>query len=246
MRPSHFLSLSIGERSDKFNNVRSLILLFIMASGCGISRGETPPNIQEIRPGVFQLGEITFSKQNKTVTFPAKVNMRSGTLEYLLVYEEGKTHESLFSTKIYPAQLQVVMLLLGAKIPGQKNQAPPGQLDASYLKNAPKMTGAPLSIVVAWTAEGKEQQRPVDDFILKKKSPVKPGMWIYNGSMEIEGRFLAQMEGSFIALVTDPAALINNPRPGNDDDQIWSPRTEQIPPEETPVQITLKLEPEKS
>jgi hypothetical protein len=36
--------------------------------------------------------------------------------------------------------------------------------------------------------------------------------------------------------------LINNPRPGNDDDQIWIVNEKTVPPAETPVAITLHLE----
>lgn len=226
--------------------VRWFILFFILGGELHFSRAQTPSPIKEVRPDVFQMEDITFSKQNQTVTFPAKVNMRIGILEYLLVQESGKTHESLFSTKIDPVQLQVVMLLLGVKIPADNDKAPPDQLDATYLANAPKLKGEPIAVTVSWQKEGREVRVPLDDLILKKDAPVQGGTWIYNGSMVIEGKFLAQLEGSLIALVTDPAALMNNPRPGSNDDQIWSPRTGNIPPLETPVEITLKLLPKKS
>jgi len=45
-----------------------------------------------------------------------------------------------------------------------------------------------------------------------------------------------------IALVTDPAALVNNPRVGNDDDQIWAVHKEVLPPRETIADLALKIE----
>jgi hypothetical protein len=37
--------------------------------------------------------------------------------------------------------------------------------------------------------------------------------------------------------------LINNPRKGNDNDQIWAVNTKAVPPVKTPVEITITLLP---
>jgi hypothetical protein len=66
---------------------------------------------------------------------------------------------------------------------------------------------------------------------------------IYTGSMFRDGHFLAQSEGAFAALVTYPAALINNPRKGSDDDLVWAVNTKAVPPVDTPVEIIITLEP---
>ncbi len=58
-----------------------------------------------------------------------------------------------------------------------------------------------------------------------------------------EGRFLAQLDGAFAALVTSPAAVINNPRRGNDDDSIWIVNEKAVPAVKTPVDITIQLLP---
>jgi hypothetical protein len=58
----------------------------------------------------------------------------------------------------------------------------------------------------------------------------------------LSGHFLAQTEGVFAALVTNPSALINNPRKGNNDDQIWEVNEKVVPRAETAVQITVRLD----
>ena len=40
----------------------------------------------------------------------------------------------------------------------------------------------------------------------------------------------------------DSAALMNNPRPGNDDDQIWEAYTQVTPAAGTAVDVIVKLE----
>ena len=54
--------------------------------------------------------------------------------------------------------------------------------------------------------------------------------------------FLAQKEGSIVSLIADPAALVNNPRPDRENDELWTLRTPKIPPVGTPVQVTIRLE----
>ncbi|MDQ3622449.1 MAG: hypothetical protein M3463_08185, partial [Verrucomicrobiota bacterium] len=51
------------------------------------------------------------------------------------------------------------------------------------------------------------------------------------------------IEGLLAALVTNPSALINNPRKGNDSDLLWEVNESVLPQVDTPVQITVRLEP---
>jgi hypothetical protein len=60
--------------------------------------------------------------------------------------------------------------------------------------------------------------------------PWSSGSWVYNGSLIVHNRFLAQMDGSIVSLVTDPVALINNVGPGHDNDMIWEPNPANLPP----------------
>jgi len=98
---------------------------------------------------------------------------------------------------------------------------------------------------VSWkNGGGIEQRVPIEDFVLNKKenAAMKRGPWLYTGSLIAQGVFLAQRELSIAALVIDPVALINNPRPGNRDDTNWEINAEKIPPAGTPVEITIRLE----
>jgi hypothetical protein len=184
------------------------------------------------------------------VTVPARVNQNSDLIEYVLVTPDGATHESLLTAEIQPNDLHFAMLLLGAKGAGilmpQADQAPPGQIDAEYLKTAPRLKGDNLTITVAWKdAAGKERTAQVEEWLMhsETKAPAAKGPWIYTGSMYgADGAFLAQQQSLFICVVTNPAALINNPRRGNDNDRIWAVNPEATPPVDTPVELTFKLE----
>ena len=210
------------------------VAMFVIATA---ARAQTSAAVTETAPGMFDVGNVKVDQNARTASFLAEVNMRDGLVEYLLVTESGKTHESVFTTKIDPANLHVAMLLLGAKGFAKKTSAPPGQIDASYLRKAPELGGEQVEIIVKWP--GHEAR--AEDFIFKKNAPAARGFWVYNGSFILEGKFLARLDGSIIALVTDPAALINNPRPGHENDHIWSVRTEAMPSTNTAVEITLQL-----
>src|SRR5687768_4042498 len=92
------------------------------------------PLVREVSPGMFEIGQVRLDKKARTVTLPAKLNMNSGDLEYLLVRPEGSVHESLLVSSVQPSEVHLAMLLLGAKGAGilapAPSDAPPPQLNA--------------------------------------------------------------------------------------------------------------------
>jgi len=227
-----------------------ILLLLAAAQAQDADTPPAAPVMREISPGIFEIGKIHLDQKTRTVRFPGMLNMKDGIIEYLLVTSQGSTHESLLVSDIQPNDLHFAMLLLGAKGSGAAKlapgEAPPGQIDAKYLKTAPKLQGDAVAISVHWKVDGADKAGRVEDWILntEKKKPMERGPWTYNGSMFNDGIFLAQIEGAFAALVTYPSALINNPRQGSDNDAIWTVNEKAVPAVKTPVEITIQLLPE--
>jgi hypothetical protein len=194
----------------------------------------TPP--EPVSPGVYRIGEILINKTEKSVTFPAVVNMNKGLLEYLLVRNAGKTHESLFRTHIEPYNLQIACLLLdlvGTDKPLAFQGAP----------DTPK--GDPVRISVERVLEnGRSQLLNPKEWIVKTVEGVQseaPELnWIFTGSIISNGRFASQVGGSMIALYHDPVAMIDNASPGGESDKIWFVNEKTAPPVGTKVTITIK------
>jgi hypothetical protein len=204
------------------------------------------PALREISPGIYDYHGIQLDKKNHRITFPGTVNQRQGIIEYVLVNEKGKTHESLLSTLVQPHDIHLALLLIGLKpesIPAPKDAPPPDAIDSAYLQSAPKLKGEPVRLSVKWTLNGKTKEAQVEDWILNLQTnkPATPGPWTYNGSMIENGVFLADEELSIAAVITDPTALVNNPREGYDNDQIWQVRDSEVPALDTPVEITITL-----
>ena len=188
--------------------------------------------IQPADPGKFQIGKVTFDLRKREISFPAQVNLRDALIEYAVVGKTGKRHESLLMTEVSPVHIHLAMLLLGAKAPPQKskdNPLPPGQA---------------INILISWQEDGKEQTERLEDWIIvgEDKLPAGKGRWIYNGARIDKGRFTAFAEQSIVALILDIHALVNNPRTGNENDEIWFPHETKIPALGTKVQVTFQLE----
>lgn len=196
------------------------------------------PNVplKSIGPGLFQLGKVRLDKNKKSVTFPAVLNLSPGLIEYVVVTETGKIHESLVRTDVEPYQIHTAMLLLGAK--GAGTNTFPEEADS-------KLPGDKVQVELSWKdSEGTGQRSPIEDFVYNQQqnAAMSRGPWVYNGSRILEGTFIAQQDGSIVSLIADPDALINNPRPGRENDEIWQVRTNGLPPLNWPMEVTITLE----
>ena len=130
------------------------------------------------------------------------------------------------------------MLLLGARpvmtnLFGADGKAPP--------------RGDTVSLAVSWTNDAARVSHAVEDLVLNRETtkPMSRGAWVYNGSNFSEDAFTAQRDGSIISIHIDPDALINNPRPGRENDDWYVPNAVELPPIGTPVEITIRLTPAK-
>ena len=200
----------------------------------------TPPTnapIKELPGGLLQIGFVILDPKEKSLSFPAAVNMRTGLVEYAVVTTSGKIHESIFKSEAEPFHIHTAMLLLGAK--------PETNIDAAvFFDPKREIPGAKLKIDVITRGPGSRTNR-IDQFLrnAQDKAPRQNqiSFWIYSGSRFSDGTFLAQREGSIISLIADPAALINNPRQDRENDELWSANTAEVPPIETRVEIRFTL-----
>ena len=195
-----------------------------------ISLNNSP--LRQVSNDEFAIGQVHLNKARKTVSFPSVLNMAEGALEYLLVTTKGKTHESLLRTEVEPYHIHLAMLFLGAR--GNTN----------ILANTNSLTGDAITIDLTWSQNGKDRKTRAEDLILniEKQKPMTLGPWVYTGSAVVDTRFIAQTEGNLACIIVDGGALINNPRSGRFNDQIWHVNTDAVPPLNTPITVTLRLE----
>src|SRR5687768_133237 len=94
--------------------MRVLALALQVTSGWAADISTNAP-IKDLGEGRLQIGSVTVDSKQKTLTFPALVNMTTGLVEYLVVTTGGKVHESLLRTDAEPFHIHTAMLLLGLK-----------------------------------------------------------------------------------------------------------------------------------
>lgn len=202
--------------------------------------------VRMVAPGIYEIGKVTLDQTSRTVAFPAVLNRSDVPMEYFLVTTYGKTHESILKTAVPPYDIHIAMLLLGASgsgtanFPGSPTNGVPGPI---INPSAEAIPGNKVSIEIKWKTPSGEVSRSAEDLIFKDdtKKNMPHGAWVYNGSLLVQGKFLSQVDGSIISLVTDPVALINNTGPGHDNDLIWLANTNNLPPTNLPVTVVVSL-----
>ena len=213
------------------------------ASSTASPPATSAPAIKSLGGPRHELNGITFNEDTRAITLPALVNMTEGLLEYALVHEAGKAHESLLTTTISPYDLNVVLLLLNYQPAATFFDFSDKKAGAMLVKNPKIAPAAQLTVSLSWQdAAGKPQTADLPSLLLNadQKAPVTPGPFTYTGSfLTVDGIFMAKETGSILALYVDAAALINNPRPGSENDDIWLPDKSKIPPKGTPLTVTL-------
>lgn len=200
--------------------------------------------VKEISPGVYDLRGIRMIKADRSVSFPAEVNLIDAPMEYFLVTNYGASHESIFRTNIQPIDLHIAMLLLGAKgaVRDGKN---PVSTEKSRNPSESPITGDKVEITVSWQRENLGLSLRASSVALTtltgKKETLEIGKWIYNGSELNDGIFIAQIHGDIVSLISNEFALINYVGAGAENDDIWLANRALLPPVGQGVTITVRL-----
>lgn len=202
------------------------------------------PAVEKLDDTRYRIGTVVFDHKNREVRFPAKVNMVGGMLEYLVVHQNGKVHESLLVTDVSPTQVNLAMTLL--RYPASRELYPlPSETGGASDKYpdvpADVKAGARVAIDVEWVDNGRTRRNPVNEWIQHavKTTPMPPEPWVYGGSEFFDGKFVPETTGDIGAIFVSPAALINYAGDDNRDDTGWLPYPKRVPAEGTNVTVII-------
>jgi hypothetical protein len=204
-----------------------------------------PGEVREIDEDQHIVGGITFRKSTREISFDAQLNQAGGPIEFLLVTEKGKIHESLFSCSISPTDLNLAFKLLGYPTSPELFEiiAPDHRPTGKYPEVPEDVrSGARLAIFASWQDEGSEKTCAVNDLV--KNSATGDGMplepWLYTGSLITKAGFRAETTGDIIAVFSNPSAMINYPGKERTNDEVWSVSQIKLPSIGTTVRITIR------
>ncbi|MCH7227281.1 YdjY domain-containing protein [Haloferula sp. A504] len=210
---------------------------------------EVTPAIEKLEDGQMKIGQVTFDPRSRRIRFPAAINQTEGLLEFLIVHQNGKIHESLLVTDISATNLNLAFKLLRYKASRElyyKLEAD-GTHTSEFQEATPEeKRESRIRILVEREVDGRTESIPVREWInhatTEQSMPDSP--WVYGGSFLYNGRFVAESTGDLAAIFLSNTALINFSGKDNELDEVWLPHPTRVPPEGTPV--TVIIEPYKS
>lgn len=194
------------------------------------------PVVEKVGENHYRIGEIELNAATREIRFPAVVNQDAGALEYVLVKETGKVHESLLRTDVPAGQLQVALKLLRFRAGWGRlfdHLHPPGK---APVRDA---IGEEVELLVSWA---EKPAIPLRRAIHNRKTGkvMDDSPWVFTGSEVVEGEFQAEVEGSIVAIFRDALAMINTVDSDSLDDEVWFPIAGVLPPRESKVQVIIR------
>ncbi|MBL9114300.1 MAG: hypothetical protein JNJ83_04785 [Verrucomicrobiaceae bacterium] len=242
-----------------FTPMISRLTLFALCFSSTLVLGQTPAaeekpkvdpaaaakRIKDLGNNDYELGGIRFNSATREIRIPCAVNMQQGQIEFALVHETGKTHESILKTSISPVDMQVALLLCSYE-PGH-NGLFDHEKDPTVKKNLEetqtKTPGANKVQLFVETGKDAEKKRvQIRDWIkdnTTEKAPTDFDHWIFNGSMVQESGFSAALHGNLVGIYYDVAAILNCPTPRNRNDEAWFVMEDLVPAVDSPVTLII-------
>ena len=221
--------------SKVFPGLLVLVALFVPLLSYA-EEANTYPEISEIGPGRYQFGDILIDQNNREFLFPGICNQISGLVEYALVHEDGKVHESLFRTKVRPRFVHACFLLLKEK--------PETRFFKILDGNVSEWTNLRrIELSIIWEQNNTYQEKPLSSMVINQTDnrELASKSFVFSGSSTIEGQYLAEMDGSIIAVYHDSRAVLNSMDKHSNSDEVWIAHQVAMPPKGHPVRIRLKL-----
>ena len=197
------------------------------------------PEVKKLEDGLYDFDGVIIDQKNRKVKFPMICNQESGLIEYAIVHENGKIHESLFRTTIRPQILHASLLLSKAK--AFENYFT-NQNDSNFTVR--DLSKHILEIEVTWDANGSSFSRNIRDFYFNQNdinNKPEAKIFLFTGSRMIEKTFMAEHTGSIIGVYMDPDAIINSIESNSDNDELWLAKKSTMPPLESMVTCHLLL-----
>lgn len=206
---------------------------------------EPQPEIKKVGDNLFQIGKVLVNAKTKEITIPATINAYNDhPIEYMLVNQDGKSHESVFLTAVRPLHVNIAFKLtkyleskeLFRKFDKDYNLLP-GYEDATDEQRLKSR----FTATAKWMEDGKEKSLRLYKTVVhaETKKHLEDTPWVYGGSYILRGKFKADLNKDLIAILTDRAAIANYAGKGREDGLPWLVNKAELPGEGTKVSIVI-------
>jgi hypothetical protein len=196
------------------------------------------PEIKKLDDGRYAFGDVLLDREARTLELPGISNQVNGLVEYGLVHEGGKIHESLFRTNVRPQIIHAAFLLL-------KQKPIDGFFENLWSENPQKLRFPKdcIGVEVIWDSNGTQKTDPLENMVINQTNQkgITPKSIIFTGSKVIEGTYMAEISGSILAVYADEDAILNSSDIDSDNDDVWIANENTMPPLESRVRIRFLL-----
>ncbi len=185
-----------------------------------------PAAVTRVGDHQYTYGLLKIDGKKREITFPAEINQIEGNVEYAIVHQDGKTHESLIATKVRSTELQVALLLCRYATTSKETAEAKGK----------------LGIWIHWTdADGSKQATPLHNWVYNglKGEPLQQHLWLFTGVPTAKPGEPPVDDQSLVAIFNDPYAAINCHDPKSANDDLWYPTEQALPAIKTEVMVRI-------
>jgi len=104
-----------------------------------------------------------------------------------------------------------------------------------------------IEIMVEWEHNGSFYKTWTNSMVLNQTDDreLSESSFVFTGSKVVEGTYLAEMDGSIVAIYHDSRATLNSRDLNSDSDDVWIANESKMPPKNLPVLVRFQL-PKKS
>ncbi len=146
--------------------------------------------------GNATIDQAVVNVKEKTISFPAKINVVDAPIEVLISTERGRTHESLFVTELDPFKFQLALILAG-----YRNGA------MSSLAETPQ--GDKFDVVVI-SADGRETKADSWLYCTGLKREKNDDGYVFVGSSFVNNQCVASSLGNLVNINSGDSDTIMN------------------------------------
>jgi len=195
------------------------------------------PLMEDLGEQRYRIGEIIVDKKAGEFSVPGKVLHLNAPLEYLAVSTDGmKGYESLLELSTSATNFNLACILIG--LDEKKSVKPRYQFDDR------KPEGQAVAITLTWQKDGKTMRVSGANAMTAGEETFDDDSWVYIGSLTSEDGqlFMADMTGTLIGFVHDPASVIEHINGGGIGAYgLLTGDAAVLPPEGAAISLTVAL-----
>jgi len=247
-----------------FTRHRCIALCFLGLFGAALMLSAAEKDAQAISNNIVKLPGVEIDGEKGLVDVDAQIALTEGLLELIACTEGTKEHEAIVRIDALPIHVHTALLLVGARNGNPAMRKPINEEQTRWMHYPP--SGQPIKVsLVIEDAQGKEVERPINDFIRRtegdpympdiglgteasdeEKEPF-PSVFLFTGSHLIEDekgnkQYLADQSGHVITISTfgDELLGLADIQSRENGELVWEVDPAHLPPLDTKVKLRLR------